>query len=48
MRILVACEESQAVTVELRKLGHDAYSCDIQAVVVVIQSGTSKIMFYHY
>ena len=30
MKILVACEESQAVTVELRKLGHDAYSCDIQ------------------
>lgn len=30
MRILVACEESQAVTVEMRKLGHEAYSCDIQ------------------
>lgn len=30
MRILVACEESQAVTIELRKLGHEAYSCDIQ------------------
>ncbi len=29
MRILVACEESQAVTKELRKLGHEAYSCDI-------------------
>ena len=29
MRILVACEESQAVTKELRKLGHDAFSCDI-------------------
>jgi len=29
MRVLVACEESQAVTVELRKLGHEAYSCDI-------------------
>ena len=29
MRILVACEESQAVTKELRKLGHDAYSCDL-------------------
>lgn len=28
-RILVACEESQAVTLELRKLGHEAYSCDI-------------------
>ena len=29
MRILVACEESQAVTKELRRLGHEAYSCDI-------------------
>lgn len=29
MKILVGCEESQAVTIELRKLGHDAYSCDI-------------------
>ena len=28
--ILVACEESQAVTKELRRLGHEAYSCDIQ------------------
>lgn len=30
MRILVACEESQAVTIELRRLGHEAYSCDIE------------------
>lgn len=29
MRILVACEESQAVTTELRLLGHEAFSCDI-------------------
>lgn len=29
MNILVACEESQAVTIELRKLGHNAYSCDL-------------------
>jgi hypothetical protein len=29
LKILVACEESQAVTIELRKLGHEAYSCDI-------------------
>lgn len=29
MKILVACEESQAVTKELRKLGHEAFSCDI-------------------
>jgi hypothetical protein len=30
MRILLACEESQAVTKELRALGHEAYSCDIE------------------
>ena len=29
MKILVACEESQAVTKELRRLGHEAYSCDV-------------------
>lgn len=29
MKILVACKESQAVTKELRRLGHEAYSCDI-------------------
>lgn len=29
MRVLVACEESQRVCVEFRKLGHIAFSCDI-------------------
>lgn len=29
MRVLVACEESQAVTIELRKIGIEAYSCDL-------------------
>lgn len=29
MKVLVACEESQAVCNEFRKLGHVAYSCDI-------------------
>ena len=29
LKILVGCEESQAVTIELRKLGHDAFSCDL-------------------
>jgi hypothetical protein len=29
LNILVACEESQAVTKELRLLGHNAYSCDL-------------------
>lgn len=29
MRILVACEESQIVTTEFRRLGMEAYSCDI-------------------
>lgn len=30
MKILCACEESQAVCIQLRLLGHEAYSCDIQ------------------
>ena len=30
MRILAACEESQAVCIEMRRLGHEAYSCDIE------------------
>ena len=30
MKVLVACEESQAVTKEFRRLGHEAYSCDLQ------------------
>jgi hypothetical protein len=29
VKILLACEESQAVTREFRALGHEAYSCDI-------------------
>ena len=29
-KILVGCEESQAVTKELRRLGYEAYSCDLQ------------------
>jgi hypothetical protein len=29
MRVLVACEESQAVCKEFRRLGHEAYSCDV-------------------
>lgn len=30
MKILVACEESQAVCKAFRERGHEAYSCDIQ------------------
>lgn len=29
MKALIACEESQAVTIEFRKRGIEAYSCDI-------------------
>ena len=29
MKVLIACEESQAVTKAFRALGHEAYSCDI-------------------
>lgn len=30
MRIIIGCEESQAVCKEFRDLGHEAFSCDIQ------------------
>jgi hypothetical protein len=30
LSILVGCEESQVVCMELRKLGHEAYSCDLE------------------
>lgn len=30
MKVLIGCEESQAVCIEFRKLGHEAYSCDLQ------------------
>ena len=30
LNVLVACEESQAVCKEFRRLGHRAFSCDIQ------------------
>ena len=29
LKVLVACEESQAVTIEFRNLGIEAYSCDV-------------------
>lgn len=29
MRVLVACEESQRVTIAFREKGHEAYSCDL-------------------
>lgn len=30
MNVLIACEESQAVCIEMRRLGHRAFSCDLQ------------------
>jgi hypothetical protein len=30
-KVLIACEESQAVTIEFRKLGIEAFSCDIES-----------------
>lgn len=29
LNVIVGCEESQAVTIALRKLGHNAFSCDL-------------------
>ena len=30
MKVLIACEESQRTCLEFRKLGHEAFSCDVQ------------------
>lgn len=30
LKVLIGCEESQAVCKEFRRLGHEAFSCDIQ------------------
>ena len=30
MKVLIACEESQTVCFEFRKLGYEAYSCDLE------------------
>lgn len=30
MNVLIACEESQAICIEMRKRGHRAFSCDLQ------------------
>ncbi len=29
-KVLIACEESQAVTIEMRRIGIEAYSCDLE------------------
>lgn len=44
MKVLVACEESQAVTIELRKLGHEAYSCDIDLYADVLTVTAAQII----
>lgn len=48
MRILVACEESQAVTIELRRRGHEAYSCDVEPCSVAIRNGIYSKMLFPY
>ena len=30
MKVLIACEESQRITIEMRKLGIECYSCDLE------------------
>lgn len=42
MNVLIACEESQAVCLAFRKLGHNAFSCDLQECSGVIRSITSR------
>lgn len=47
MKILVACEESQRVTIEFRKLGHEVYSCDLDFCRENIPNGTSGMTLRH-
>ena len=44
LKVLIACEESQRVCIEFRKLGHEAYSADIQEPSGGTLNGTSKVM----
>lgn len=48
MKILVACEESQAVVTKLRALGHEAYSCDVQECSGGVHSGISNKTCYPF
>lgn len=40
MAVLIACEESQSVTIEFRKLGVEAYSCDLLPCSGATPNGT--------
>ena len=42
MKVLVACEESQAVCKAFRELGHEAYSADIQECSGGRENGSRK------
>lgn len=51
--VLIACEESQAVTIEFRNLGFEAYSCDIEPCSGGfpewhIQNDVSKLLRYNW
>lgn len=48
MKVLIACEESQAIVKEMRRLGHEAYSCDIQEAGGDTLSGISCKMFCRF
>lgn len=44
IRILIACEESQAVCNEFRKFGFQAYSCDLMECSGGHPDGIFKVM----
>ena len=48
LKILGACEESQAVTIEMRRLGHEAYSCDIEPCKSLNKAGIDVIILNHH
>lgn len=44
LRVLIACEESQVVTLAFRKLGFLAFSCDVIDQSGDNPDGTSRLM----
>jgi hypothetical protein len=45
MKVLIACEESQAVCIAFKEKGHEAYSCDILPCSGGILNGIYKKIY---
>lgn len=44
MKILVACEESQAVTIEMRRLNHCMWILNLQFQLITLHDGGMHII----